>query len=95
MPSRHLTKEQLSEFQRLRSDIEDTLAELSDRVSAFQTFQDETATALQERFDARSEKWQDSDAGQALATTIDLWSDTIDFGTDDMVFDFDALLESE
>ena len=95
MPSKHLTKEQLAEFQRLRSDIEDTLAELSVRVSAFQTFQEDVATALQEKFDARSEKWQDSDAGQDLLNTIDVWSDFIDLGLEDNVFDFDALLESE
>lgn len=52
-------------------------------VNEAEEFRDEVATRLREEFDNRSEKWQESDAGDEASGLIDEW-ESADFSSCDL-----------
>lgn len=53
------------------------LAYFNDAIDAANEFMQDAANEAQEHYDNRSEKWQDSDAGNALTAWIDTWGEEL------------------
>src|SRR4051812_36386527 len=50
---------------------------VNDRIKALEAFRDQVHSDAQAEFDDHSEKWQEGDAGQALADFLDKWGDEL------------------
>lgn len=65
--------EKLSDLLEKQEDITQHAALCSVVIDEVESFRDDVATRLREEFDDKSEKWQDSDAGQDAGAFIDEW----------------------
>ena len=63
-----LTKDQIAK----KIELYDKLSDLIEEVNSFIQ---ETAGCLREEFDERSEKWQESDAGQEASSMVEAWEE--------------------
>lgn len=75
-----LTDMQANKFETIKSDVETAREELRGATIAYNAalrvaheFVEGVASAARERFDTRSERWQDSDKGQSAATWVEAW----------------------
>jgi hypothetical protein len=75
-----LTERQANDFEAIKGDVETAREELRAATIAYNMalreshgFVEGIASAARERWDSRSERWQDSDKGQSAATWVEAW----------------------
>ena len=75
-----LTDRQANDFEAIKSNVETAREELRAATIAYNMalreahgFVEGVASAARERWDSRSERWQDSDKGQSASTWVEAW----------------------
>lgn len=68
-------EEKLDDYNAAVRNLVSARTELEDAREQAETFRNEVAEALRSTYDARSEKWQDSDKGLAFCSVVEAWED--------------------
>lgn len=73
-----LSKEQKQQKQALATKIENALANLEQAIQEANEFIEDVHTSMEEFYDERSQRWQESEAGSAYEDWISEWGTEID-----------------
>lgn len=75
---RKLNKTEIKNRDSLLSKIEDAAAQLSEAVSAFETFRCDVVDEIESSYEDASEKWQESERGEYYAVWLEFWGTEFD-----------------